>query len=198
MLKNPQDRRAKRTALQIKDTMLSFMAHKAIHEISVSEICKVCQINRATFYDHYRDVFDLVQDMELDILLNLEALMDSVSPENTPDEEVSRLFFDFLAQYRHPMLLLLRSEQSQDFIRRLDEKIMPFFEQKIRQNYVIPEGMESQLHSVMEFAATGYYRFFMKALTGHPREVIAEAELCAKLSDACLRSLFSRKNERTC
>ena len=84
MLKNPQDRRARRTAVQIKETMFSFMEKKAIHEITVSEICKACQINRATFYDHYRDVFDLVQDMEQDVLLALQELMDSVSPEEAP------------------------------------------------------------------------------------------------------------------
>ena len=85
MLKNPLDRRAKRTAVQIKETMFSLMKTRAIHEIKVSEICKLCQINRATFYDHYRDVFDLVQDMERDILLALQELMDSVSPERIRD-----------------------------------------------------------------------------------------------------------------
>ncbi len=196
MLKNPQDRRARRTALQIKETMLAFMEHRAIHEITVSEICKACQINRATFYDHYRDVFDLVQDLESDMLLELEKLMESVSPDNTPDDMVSRLFFDFLAQHRRNMTILLSSEQSQTFIKRLDEKIMPFFERKIRQNYEIPNGMEKELHSAMEFVATGYYRFFMKALNAPPRQAIAEAELCAKLSDACLRTIFCRKNTR--
>ena len=100
MLKNPQDRRAMRTAMQIKETMFSFMQKKAIHEITVSEICKACQINRATFYDHYRDVFDLVQDMEQDILLELQKLMDTVSPEEKEPTDVSRLFFVFLAQHR--------------------------------------------------------------------------------------------------
>ena len=98
MLKNPQDRRARRTAMQIKEVMLSFMRQKAIHEITVSEICKSCQINRATFYDHYRDVFDLVQDMEQDMLLALQELMDTVSPEDMEAEKVSRLFFSFLAE----------------------------------------------------------------------------------------------------
>ena len=193
MLKNPQDRRAKRTVSQIKETMLSCMEHKAIHEITVSEICKTCQINRATFYDHYRDVFDLVQDLQTDILFELENLKNTASPENTPDDLVSRLFFDFLSSHQRAMTVLLTCEQSQPFIKRLDEKIMPFFQQKIRQNYEIPAGMERQLQAAMEFVATGYYRFFMKALTALPRETIAEAELCAKLSDACLRVLFQRK-----
>ena len=192
MLKNPQDRRAKRTAIQIKETMFSFMQKKAIHEITVSEICKACQINRATFYDHYRDVFDLVQDMEQDLLLALQELMDAVSPENMDPEEVSRLFFSFLGDHRENLKLLITSERSREFCIRLDGVLMPFFEKKIRQNYVVPECMEGELRSTMEFVATGYYRFFMMALTGSARSAAKEAALCARLGDACLGLLFEK------
>jgi AcrR family transcriptional regulator len=193
MLKNPQDRRAKRTAMQIKETMFSFMPQKAIHEITVSEICKVCQINRATFYDHYRDVFDLVQDMEQDMLLALQELMEAVSPEEMEAEEVSRLFFSFLADHREKLNLLITSERSREFCIQLDGVLMPFFEKKIRQNYAVPEQMERQLRSAMEFVATGYYRFFAKALTESVRNTALEAALCARLGDACLGLLFERK-----
>jgi len=193
MLKNPQDRRARRTAEQIKQTMLSFLERRPIHEISVSEICKVCQINRATFYDHYRDVFDLVQDLEKDVLVLLEGLMAQVSPEETPAQEVSRLFFAFLEENRRTLKLLLGSERSRVFSARLDGLIMPFFEQKIRQNYLVPAGMELQLRRAMRFAASGYYRFFMEAIESDSPDREAEASLCAALSDACLSSLFEKR-----
>lgn len=197
MLKNPNDRRAKRTATQIKETMFSFMEDKAIHEINVSDICKTCQINRATFYDHYRDVFDLVQDMENDALLAMQELMETVSPEGTAPEEVSRLFFGFLADNKRKMHLLLTSERSREFCVRLDNTLMPFFEKKIRQSYEIPEGKEQELLSAMEFVSSGYYRFFMIALTESRRNIEREAALCAKLSDACLGSLFAKGGFRS-
>ena len=193
MLKNPQDRRARRTAVQIKETMFSLMQAKAIHEIKVSEICKLCQINRATFYDHYRDVFDLVQDMEQDIHLDLQQLMETVSPENTAPETVSRLFFAFLAEHRESLNLLISSERSREFCTRLDEQLMPFFEKKIRQSYEIPQGMEMELRCAMEFVSTGYYRFFLNALTSSRMRIDEEADICARLSDACLGLLFQRK-----
>ena len=193
MLKNPQDRRAKRTAVQIKETMLSLMKTKAIHEIKVSEICKLCQINRATFYDHYRDVFDLVQDMEQDILLALQGLMDTVSPEEMEAGDVSRLFFSFLEEHRDSLQLLITSERSREFCSILDARLMPFFEKKIRQSYVIPEGMEAQLRSTMEFVSMGYYRFFVNAITNPQLRITRESELCARLSNACLGVLFTKK-----
>lgn len=194
MLKNPQDRRAKRTASQIKETMFSFMENTAVHQISVSDICKNCQINRATFYDHYRDVFDLVQDMENDMLMAIQELMETVSPEGTAAGDVSRQFFGFLEDHKRKMHLLLTSERSREFCIRLDSILMPFFEKKIRQNYKIPQGMEQELRSAMEFISFGYYRFFMLALTESQRNIEREAALCAKLSDACLTSFFKRNN----
>lgn len=193
MLKNPQDRRAKRTAVQIKKTMFSFMESKAIHEISVSELCKTCQINRATFYDHYRDVFDLVQDMEKDLLRGLEAMMEQGLPEEIPAEDVSRLFFCFLTEHRRELNLLLTNERSREFCIRLDALLMPFFEKKVRQTYVIPEGQEAQLRQTMEFVSTGYYRFFLRTLTEPLGRMTAQAELCVRLSNACLELLFEKK-----
>lgn len=193
MLKNPQDRRAKRTAVQIKETMFSLMKTRSIHEIKVSEICKLCQLNRATFYDHYRDVFDLVQDMEQDILMALQELMDTVSPEETEPEQVSHLFFAFLADHRENLNLLVTSERSREFCARIDSQLMPFFEKKIRQSYVIPENMENQLRCAMEFVSTGYYRFFLNALHSSRMQIHAEAEICARLSESCLELLFRKK-----
>ena len=193
MVKNSQDRRAKRTAVQIKETMLSLMKSKSIHEIKVSELCKLCQINRATFYDHYRDVFDLVQDMEQDILLALQELMDTVSPEKMEAEDVSRLFFLFLSERRESLHLLISGERSREFCARLDALLMPFFEKKIRQNYLIPNGMEMELKTAMEFVSTGYYRFFLNAISNPISRVSKEAELCARLADSCLRSFFQKR-----
>ena len=193
MLKNPQDRRAKRTASQIKETMFSFMENTAIHQISVSDICKTCQINRATCYDHYRDVFDLVQDMENDMLLAIQELMETVSPEGIAAEDVSRLFFGFLEDHKQKMYLLLTGERSREFCIRLDGILMPFFEKKIRQSYEIPQGKEQELHGAMEFVSSGYYRFFMLVLTESRRNIEREAALCAKLSDACLGTLFAKR-----
>ena len=193
MLKNPQDRRARRTAAQIRETMLTFMETRPIHQISVSDICKTCQINRATFYDHYRDVFDLVQDMENQVLGAVQDVMETASPEGTSPEEVSRLFFAFLEQHRRILYLLLTSERSREFSIRLDSLLTPFFEKKIRQSYRIPAGMEGELRSTMAFVSSGYYRFFMLALTeGHVEE---SAALCARLSDACLGTLFTKKSD---
>ena len=51
---------AERTKLWIANTMRELMKQKSIDRIRVSEICKAAEIQRPTFYYHFRDKYDLV------------------------------------------------------------------------------------------------------------------------------------------
>lgn len=51
---------AERTKRWIADTMRELMKHKSIEKIRVTEICKAAEIERPTFYYHFRDKYDLV------------------------------------------------------------------------------------------------------------------------------------------
>ena len=55
------DRRVKYTKKVIKDTFIDLLSEKDINKVTVSEICKIADINRATFYRYYLDVFDLLE-----------------------------------------------------------------------------------------------------------------------------------------
>jgi len=48
------------TKLWIADKMRELMKHKTIDKIRVTEICRAADIERPTFYYHFRDKYDLV------------------------------------------------------------------------------------------------------------------------------------------
>ena len=56
-MKKKIDRRTKYTLDVIKDTVLKLSEKKEINKITVTEICKIADINRATFYKYYRDIY---------------------------------------------------------------------------------------------------------------------------------------------
>ena len=66
------DRRIKYTKKTIKDTLLSLLNTKEINKITVSEICKIADINRATFYRYYLDVYDLLEQIQNEFVLELK------------------------------------------------------------------------------------------------------------------------------
>lgn len=74
----PLDRRAKYTRNAIKNTLLELMQKKAYKKITVTEICKSCEINRGTFYLHYYDLDDVLDDILSDIFSNATAMTDHV------------------------------------------------------------------------------------------------------------------------
>ena len=51
---------AERTKIWIADKMKGLMKTKPLDKIRVTEICRVAEIERPTFYCHFKDKYDLV------------------------------------------------------------------------------------------------------------------------------------------
>lgn len=62
------DRRVKYTKMVIKDSLVKLLKQKPITKISVKEICDDADINRATFYAHYSDQYDLLRQIENEVI----------------------------------------------------------------------------------------------------------------------------------
>ena len=69
------DARIRYTKRVIEDTFLGLLETKAITKITVKELCELCEINRATFYNHYEDMFDLLKQIEDSILNDIYRLV---------------------------------------------------------------------------------------------------------------------------
>ena len=64
------NRRIIYTKKVIRDSLIDLLQSKEIHQVTVTDICKKADINRGTFYTHYKDAFDLLQSIE-DELFNI-------------------------------------------------------------------------------------------------------------------------------
>ena len=58
------DLRVEKTRRSIINGFLELRARKPLEKIRVRELCEKAQINKSTFYDHYRDVYDLAEQLE--------------------------------------------------------------------------------------------------------------------------------------
>lgn len=68
--KRKTDRRTLYTLTIIKDTFLKLINHKPYSKINVSELCREADITRSTFYLHYNNISDVLNDV-LDDALHL-------------------------------------------------------------------------------------------------------------------------------
>ena len=58
-----KDHRVRVTRMLLRKAFLELLSRKPIQSISVRELCEEAGINRSTFYAHYKDVYDLREQM---------------------------------------------------------------------------------------------------------------------------------------
>lgn len=63
-----QDARVRYTKMVIRQSLVELLRKKPVAKITVTEICELAGINRATFYAHYSDPTDLLHSLENDLI----------------------------------------------------------------------------------------------------------------------------------
>ena len=58
------DRRVRKTRRQLRECLISLLKEKKVQDITVRELTDMADLNRGTFYLHYKDVFDLLEKTE--------------------------------------------------------------------------------------------------------------------------------------
>lgn len=58
------DKRTKKTKNSIEKVFIQLLNDKKIEEITVTELTKMADLNRRTFYIHYTDIYDLQEEVE--------------------------------------------------------------------------------------------------------------------------------------
>lgn len=71
------DRRVRRTRAQLRRALSELLREKTPDQLSVTELTQRADVNRGTFYCHYRDIYDMLDQLEAETLEEFSALMDS-------------------------------------------------------------------------------------------------------------------------
>lgn len=58
-MNKPNNRRRLQSMEQIESAFTQLIQQKELDQITVSELCKLCGLNRSTFYANYTDIYDL-------------------------------------------------------------------------------------------------------------------------------------------
>lgn len=82
MVGDKVDRRVKYTKMVLKESFIKLLESKDISQISIKEICEDADINRATFYAHYSDQYDLLHKIENELLDNINARLAELDQKN--------------------------------------------------------------------------------------------------------------------
>lgn len=70
-----ESRKVKYTRKVIKQSFLSLLMERPIGKITVAEICKLADVHRGTFYQHYHDVYHLLEVIEEELYKQFEEML---------------------------------------------------------------------------------------------------------------------------
>lgn len=76
-----EDPRVRKTRTQLQKAMAELMAQKNVQDITVQELTRLADINRGTFYRHYRDIYDLLEQTEQGLIAEFNTLLDAYTNE---------------------------------------------------------------------------------------------------------------------
>ena len=83
------DRRRNYTQSVIKEAFVSLLRTRHVSKISVTEICKLADINRGTFYLHYHDPYDLLEKLEAE---HCNAMIEAIGRDLLADGTKQHIF----------------------------------------------------------------------------------------------------------
>ena len=96
----PVDRRVRKTRRQLRECLITLLKEKKVQDITVRELTDMADLNRGTFYLHYKDVFDLLEKTEAELQEDLNQLVckhDAVDLKQRPSvifNEIYSLVYD--------------------------------------------------------------------------------------------------------
>lgn len=109
MKSDKDDRRVKYTKMVLKESFIKLLEKKTLSQITIKEICEDADINRATFYAHYNDQYDLFEKIENELLDNFNAHIAEFNQKNNNMNTVltAEKIFEYLKENARLCKLLL-------------------------------------------------------------------------------------------
>ena len=159
-------RSAIRSRRLIREAFLALLEEKDYHQITVTDIVKRADLNRATFYAHYPDVPGLMESFENEILSQMMDTLSHVtidSLRNNPlplFQETNR----FLTENLDFCRILLRANGSAAFLEHMKRTFITF----ILNDEKLPESLRHsrRFQLRVRFFAGGVVDMYREWITG--------------------------------
>lgn len=163
------DARVRYTKMVIVQSFVKLLKEKSINKITVKEICAMSEINRATFYKHYLDVYDLLDKIEEQFLKELNGVLNS-RENNTLKDTLTFIMVSFKAEKE-----MYSAITSQNGDPAFPKKIFDACYHFVRPQATVPKHLtEAQKEWMYCFTAYGCNGILTKWISNGMKEPISE------------------------
>ena len=108
---NKSEAKFRNTAAKMNRSLLSLLERKEFKDISIMEICEEAGVNRSTFYAHYENTYDLLQETHAGLIAGfLEEINQTVDVVDIQKLNADELIF-ISPQYLVPYLRFIKKNK---------------------------------------------------------------------------------------
>jgi AcrR family transcriptional regulator len=133
------DRKSRYTRKVLRDSLIELLEQKPIGKITIKELCENADLNRTTFYAHYRDQYDLLRQTEEETLAFFEDMLDKYDNRRSRPEVTEMLgeMLTFIANNSNSIQVLLSENGDINFQKKLfryfinNKQITKYFHEKM-------------------------------------------------------------------
>ena len=150
------DMRAQKTHRAIINSFLVLRSKKPLEKITVKELSELAEINKATFYLHFNDIYNLAESLERDVV---KVCIDSIEhPENILIDNKSFIkeLSDAFVSNEQLIKILFSGSRSSSFISIFENELCKVIE-KTHPEYKI--SIENKM-MITYLIYGGYYTYF--------------------------------------
>ncbi len=185
------DARVRYTRMRLREAFLRCLQEKPVSRITVTELCEMAQINRATFYTHYADPMDLMEKLETDTLSQLRSMIGQHATDG--DDVLLTSLLQGLQARDSAASLLSSANGDPSFSAKVSalfyETLLPRMEDRL------PELSAPQRKAVYRFLAGGCANLMAdwvnSGMKTQPEEL---AQQMRALSEAVIRGIQSQRD----
>ena len=150
-----QYRNRERTKKKIKESFVELIGEKRnIAEITVTELTNRAEIAKSTFYNHYDDIWSVVQEFEDELLNQLMPILNMIEFHSIREYELAFLHvIDFLKSHETVYRTVVASPDVRIFIEKLKTILTKkFFEE--RKHFPF-SGTDEQIYAQIRLLTNG-------------------------------------------
>jgi AcrR family transcriptional regulator len=118
------DQRTRLTKALLYNSIIDMAKDTIIHKISIRELCIKAGINRSTFYRYYGSQYDLINEMQNELIDRIESRVKSDVTENRYDQLVYSVLYVLNEDVAMSRFLLIDYHDNK-FYERLYARIQP-------------------------------------------------------------------------
>lgn len=201
------NKKSDKTKKLLEETLVTLMNEKDFNKISIKDLTEKLDINRGTFYLHYKDKYDLLEQKENSILNELAEIIDNILkelPENfilPSNKEILLSFFTSMYSYIYEnadfMKIILGTNGDLNFQMKLKNFIENRLFENLSPSYLPTNNIHFKfLAAIASSAQIGIVEKWVKTGMKEPPEELADfvSNVVFSIYNEVIKNMFICKN----